>query len=458
MKIFAFRHGDRRRVGLLDGAVPRDLSSALEAAGVVDSEHDLLRHDFFRPQRLVAFLKRWRRFAPKIEGEIRFDVPVAHPSKILCIGRNFAEHARELGNEVDEEPVFFAKLAESLLPHGAPIVVPPGVGRVDHEAELAIVVARDGRDVPAAKAFSYVAGYTCLNDVTAREQQGADKSKKRPWLRSKSHDSFCPMGPYLVPVDDVTDLGRLRLQGRVNGEVRQSALLGEMVHEIPSVLAFLSRHTTLRAGDVIALGTPAGVGPLRPGDVVEVEVEGIGCLRNPVVAREAAPSPDGAGEKARAFRDLEPRLAEAIETARDGGEALERVVDLLDALPHFHWTGIYRVEPDGSLGLGPYRGRPTEHVRIDVSKGICGRAIRQNATIVVDDVTADAEYLACSLGTRSEIVVPIQVEGRPVAEIDIDSDVPGAFDATDREFLERIAARIGKFLASTRLPRMWDDR
>ncbi|HKD99631.1 MAG TPA: fumarylacetoacetate hydrolase family protein, partial [Planctomycetota bacterium] len=198
MRIFAFRQGDRRRLGVVDGD-PLDLSAALEAAGVQDSEADLLRSDFFRTQRLVPFLRRWRRFAPKIAGPIAFDVPIAHPSKILAIGRNFAEHARELGNEVDEEPIFFAKLPDSMVAHERPIRIPRGVQRVDHEAELAIVVARDGADIAPAKAFSHVAGYTCLNDVTARDEQAADRAKRRPWLRSKSRDTFCPIGPYLVP-------------------------------------------------------------------------------------------------------------------------------------------------------------------------------------------------------------------------------------------------------------------
>ena len=276
MKIFAYTHGDRRLLGVVDDKTPRNLSAAIEAAGVTDSEHDLLRRDFFRPQRLVAFLKRWRKFAPPIQHEIVFDVPVAHPSKILAIGRNFAEHAKELGNEVEDDPVFFAKLPESMIPHGAPILIPRHVGRVDFEAELALVIARDGKDIAPAKAFSHVAGYTCLNDVTARELQASDRAKKRPWLRAKSQDTFCPVGPYLVPTDDVIDPYARTLTCRVNGVVRQHARLSEMAHKIPELLAQVSRHTTLRAGDLVALGTPSGVGPLQPGDVVSGAVAGIG--------------------------------------------------------------------------------------------------------------------------------------------------------------------------------------
>lgn len=453
MRIFAYREGDRRRLGVLDGPTPRSLSDALEAAGVVAGEHDLLRQDFFRPQRLVAFLKRYGRFAPRIEGEIRFEAPVL-PGKILAIGRNFAEHARELGNAVEEEILFFAKLPESIAPHGAPIRIPRGAGRVDHEAELAVVIARDGSRIPEAKAFSHVAGYTCLNDITAREQQMADKAKGKPWLRSKSRDTFCPLGPYLVPLDDVADPHRLRIVCRVNGEVRQDGNTSALIHPIGKLISALSFHATLRAGDVIAIGTPKGVGPIRPGDTVEVEIEKVGLLRNQVVGEEEDPPFD----RERAYAALRPRIAEAILASRDGGEAFERVVDLLDELPHFHWTGVYRLEPGGYLGLGPFRGKATEHTRIAPGRGVCGRALAEDRTVVVDDVAKDPNYLACSAETRSEIVVPVRADGRPVAEIDVDSDRAAAFDGRDRAFLEEVAASLGSFLERSQLPRMWDER
>jgi 2-keto-4-pentenoate hydratase/2-oxohepta-3-ene-1,7-dioic acid hydratase in catechol pathway len=350
VKVFAFRQGDRRLLGVLDGAVARNLSAAFESAGVVESEHDLLRGDHLRPQRLTAFLKRWRRFAPKLEGPIEYDVPVK-PGKILLVGRNFAAHAKELGNAVDEELLFFAKLPESLVAHGGAVKIPAHVKRADHEAELGVVIARDGAHIPEVKAFSYVAGYTCVLDVTARDQQLADKEKQWPWLRSKSYDTFCPMGPYFVPIDDVLDPNALEITCRVNGAVRQAGNTRDWIHKIPKVIATISRHTTLRAGDVISMGTPSGVGSLTPGDEVELEIQGVGTLRCSVAAAEARASVD----KAAAFAALRPRLDEAISTARDGGEAFERAVALLDTLPHFHWTGVYRVEPDGSLGLGPFR-------------------------------------------------------------------------------------------------------
>lgn len=453
MKFFAFRQGDRRRLGVLDGNTARDVSAALEVAGIALGEHDLLRADFFRQQSFLAFMKRFRRFATKIEGNYTFEPPVL-PGKILAIGRNFAEHARELGNPVEEEILFFSKLTEAVTAHDAPIVIPRHLTRVDHEAEFAIVMGRDGKHIAPQKAFSHVAGYTILNDVTAREEQGADKLRKRPWTRSKSYDSFCPIGPWFVPMDNITNPNNLQITCRVNGVVKQSGNTSDWIHSIPEIISYISRHTTLRAGDVIATGTPAGVSALQPGDSVEIEIEGIGILKNTVVLEAAAPEYN----KSAAMELLYPRIAAAISTARDGGEAFERTIALLDELQHFHWTGIYRVEPDGSLQLGPFRGKATEHVHIAPGKGVCGRAIVDKATVVVDDVTKDPAYLACSIETRSEIVVPIFARGAAVAEIDIDSDQPAAFDARDRGFLERVAAQLGAFLEKTVLPRMWDDR
>lgn len=453
MKIFAFKNGGRRRLGVVDGNTPRDLSAAIESAGIVDNQYELLKRDFFRPQQMVPFLKRWRRYATRLEGEIHF-LPPVEPGAVIAIGRNFAEHVRELGNSIEEEILFFSKLPSSVTGHGAPIIIPRHMPRVDHEAELGIVIARDGHHIPPQKAFSYIAGYTCLNDVTAREEQGADKARKRPWTRSKGYDSFCPIGPYLVSMDDIVDPNQLRIVCRVNGEVRQSGMTSGWIHKIPAMIHYISRHTTLRAGDVIATGTPSGVSPLNPGDVVEIDISGVGLLRN-TVEREAD---EPVVEKRQHFETLQKRARDWIETARDGGEAFERIVALLDTVPHYHWCGIYRVEPDGSLGLGPFRGKATEHTKIAPGRGLCGRAITENRTIIVDDVTTDPAYLACSLETRSEIVVPVRAGGVAVAEIDLDSDVPAAFDASDRAFVEHLAELLGSFLDKTRLPRMWDER
>ena len=231
-----------------------------------------------------------------IVGRPVFDIPVAHPSKILCLGKNFAAHAAEFGAEVPEEPIFFTKFADTLIPDGAPIVLPYWVdSRIDHELELAIILGFDdpeghGRKyISAEDASALVAGYTVLNDVTARKMQGQDRGQERPWLRSKSFDSFCPIGPWVVPASERPELGDLTMHLHVNDDLRQSSSTGLMVVDIPHAIEYLSRHTTLRPGDIIAMGTPAGVGPIEDGDIVSCYIESIGTLSNPV-AREAAPN------------------------------------------------------------------------------------------------------------------------------------------------------------------------
>ncbi|MBM4059793.1 MAG: fumarylacetoacetate hydrolase family protein [Planctomycetes bacterium] len=224
----------------------------------------------------------------------RFAVPVPRPGKILCLAKNFVAHARELGGEAPPEPIFFAKLPDTLLPHEAPVVIPHWLdSRVDHEAELGLVLGfadphgRGAKYVDPAAAPALVAGCTVINDVTARALQGKDREQKFPWLRSKSLDTFCPVGPFVVPADAL-DAGDLRVTMRVNGAVRQDARTREMVFAVAQALAAMARCTTLRPGDLIAMGTPEGVGPVVAGDVMEAEVEKLGVLRNPVV-REAPP-------------------------------------------------------------------------------------------------------------------------------------------------------------------------
>ena len=202
------------------------------------------------------------------------DLP--RPSKIVCVGRNYLEHARELGNEVPERPLIFLKPPSSLVANGEAIVLPPESDRVEHEGEIAVVIGRRARHVPVVEAWDFVAGVGPLNDVTARDLQKTDGQ----WTRAKGFDTFCPVGAF-VPLDGV-DRDGLEVICRVNGEVRQHGRVSEMAFSIPQVIAYVSGFMTLEPGDVIATGTPAGVGPLHDGDVVEVEVPGVGTLRNPV--------------------------------------------------------------------------------------------------------------------------------------------------------------------------------
>lgn len=218
-----------------------------------------------------------------LESGFRFDVPIARPSKIICLGRNYSAHAKELNHAVPKEPVFFAKAPSALIPHEADIVIPQWLdSRVDHEAELAVVIGKTGRNIPREESMDYIAGYTIINDVTARTVQKEDMDKSDPWFRSKSIDTFCPMGPFLVPVDDIVDPQQLDIRLTVNGQERQHANTSDMLFPIEKLLATISQYMTLYPGDVIATGTPEGVSPIQDGDVVEITISGLGTLKNQV--------------------------------------------------------------------------------------------------------------------------------------------------------------------------------
>jgi 2-keto-4-pentenoate hydratase/2-oxohepta-3-ene-1,7-dioic acid hydratase in catechol pathway len=205
--------------------------------------------------------------------------------KIVCVGMNYRDHADEAGLEVPERPVLFAKWPSALVGPGDPIVVPSFTAQVDYEAELGVVIGRRVRDLDADDALDAVAGYVCVNDVSARDIQFADGQ----WTRAKSLDTFCPVGPRLVPATDVPEPQALGIRCRVNGELLQDSNTAHMVFTVAELVAYASRGMTLEPGDLIATGTPAGVGftrtpPifLRPGDEVSVEIDGVGVLTNPV--------------------------------------------------------------------------------------------------------------------------------------------------------------------------------
>lgn len=206
-------------------------------------------------------------------------VPVS-PSKIVCVGLNYACHAREMNKPVPEHPLLFMKPPSSLLPPGGTIELPPHSSLVHHEAELAIIIGTRAKDVPQDLAMNHVLGYTCANDVTARDIQ----RKENRYTRGKGFDTFCPLGPVIVTAQDF-DLKGVRVQCRVNGEVRQDGTLDDLLVRIEGIVSFISEIMTLMPGDVILTGTPMGVGELKNGDQVEVEVSGIGVLRNHVAAK-----------------------------------------------------------------------------------------------------------------------------------------------------------------------------
>lgn len=219
---------------------------------------------------------------------IRFLAPIPRPRKnIFCMGRNYAEHAKERHAEVPTVPVFFTKSPTSVIGHEAPVTYHQFTQQLDYEVELAVVIGRRGVNIPRGKAYDYVFGYTILNDVTARDIQ----KRHMQWFKGKSLDSYCPMGPWIVHKSALPDPHNLQIRLRVNGEVRQTASTADMVFTILDLIEVLSAGMTLEAGDILATGTPAGVAAgfdppkwLQVGDVVEAEIEGIGLLRNRIIA------------------------------------------------------------------------------------------------------------------------------------------------------------------------------
>ena len=248
--------------------------------GVVEGEGD----DPADPGDLQVAMMQSHPFGPTVlTGErhplaaVRLLAPVL-PSKVVCIGKNYADHAAEMGGEAPAAPVVFLKPSTSVIGPGEAVRLPRDSERVDHEAELGVVIGRLCRDVPRSRALEVVLGYTCGNDVTARDHQKADGQ----WTRGKSHDTFCPIGPWVETEMDVADT---EVSCHVDGELRQDGRTSSLLHDVPAVIEWVTAFMTLLPGDVILTGTPAGVGPLTAGSSVSVSVGGVGTLTNPVVAR-----------------------------------------------------------------------------------------------------------------------------------------------------------------------------
>jgi 2-keto-4-pentenoate hydratase/2-oxohepta-3-ene-1,7-dioic acid hydratase in catechol pathway len=217
------------------------------------------------------------RLTKSVAAELVKFLPPMTPTKIVCVGRNYAEHAAELGNEVPKEPLLFLKAPSSLITEGESIRIPAQSAQVEHEGELAVVISRTcSRLSPTDDPSAYVFGYTCLNDVTARDLQRRDVQ----FTRAKSFDTFCPVGALIETELDTSDL---RVVTRVNGVVKQDGRTSQMVFPVDDLIRYISNQMTLNSGDIIATGTPSGVSQLKPGDVCEIEIEGIGVLKNPVI-------------------------------------------------------------------------------------------------------------------------------------------------------------------------------
>lgn len=253
-------------------------------SGRIGPKWGLLLERFVYPLRCAPYdsPRLNRDFAPEVDGPplLKDDVrllPPCDPRKIICVGRNYAEHAAEFGNEVPTEPAIFLKPVTSLIGPGEEVILPSVSERVDHEGELALVVGKRTRYLNPQDAHNIILGYTCANDVTARDLQKQDVQ----WTRGKGFDTFAPVGPWLETQFDPADK---TIRCLVNGEVRQESNTDLMIHSIGKILAFVSNFMTLEPGDLVMTGTPSGVGPVRPGDEMTVEVEGLGSLRNPVIA------------------------------------------------------------------------------------------------------------------------------------------------------------------------------
>ena len=250
MKVARFSNGAEPRFGLVDGP---EL--------VVLKGHPLVAGYQTTGERIP--LKELKLLAPTI------------PSKIVCIGKNFADHAAEIGEEVTDEPLIFFKPSSAIVGHGDAIVIPAQSKQVELEAELCLVIGKLAKNVSEEKALDYLWGVTIANDVTARDLQFGDGQ----WARSKGFDTFCPLGPW-VETEFVPD-GQV-IESRINGEVRQNVAISEMVHKIPFIISYVSKNMTLLPGDIILTGSPAGISVIKAGDIIECEVEGIGILSNPV--------------------------------------------------------------------------------------------------------------------------------------------------------------------------------
>ena len=250
MKVARFSNGAEPRFGIVDGP---EL--------VVLNGHPLVAGYQTTGERIP--LKDVKLLAPTI------------PSKIICIGKNFADHAAEIGEEVTAEPLIFFKPSSAIVGHGDAIVIPPQSKQVELEAELCLVIGKLAKNVSEEKALDYLWGVTIANDVTARDLQFSDGQ----WARSKAFDTFCPLGPW-VETEFVPD-GQV-IESRVNGEVRQNVSITEMVHKIPFIISYVSKNMSLLPGDIILTGSPAGISVIKDGDMIECEIEGIGILSNPV--------------------------------------------------------------------------------------------------------------------------------------------------------------------------------
>lgn len=296
MKLANCQIGKERFIGINLNGKSLNLTKGIEIYSLFNEKEE--RH-FSKIEDLLALDNAFRYLEEvmdfiktnKLENLLYIDPPkilppIIKPSKIVALGRNYLEHARETGYEAPKEPIFFSKATSSIIAPEEAIVYPNWLTRVDPEVELGVIIGRKAKKVPKEKALEYVFGYTIVNDVTARDMQSEDFKIASPWFRSKSFDTFCPMGPFLVLKEYLPDPHNLDVELKVNGEIRQKDNTRNLIFKITEIISFISMHMTLDAGDIIATGTPSGIAPIYPGDIVEASIEKIGYLKNIVVREE----------------------------------------------------------------------------------------------------------------------------------------------------------------------------
>lgn len=285
MKLGTFKYRERIFPGVVEGEEVYDLSQSFEQnKGLEDLRGFLAKEDALAKLENGKLSLLGSGIVYKL-GKVRVMAPLLNPGKIICIGWNYLKHADEAGSKLPEEPVFFNKFATSIIGPDASIILPAVSKQVDYEAELAVVIGKRGKWITEEEAMEYVAGYTAFNDISARDLQFKDQ-----WVKGKALDTFAPLGPFLVTKDEVPDPHNLRIRLLLNDQVMQDASTGIMIFKIPTLISFLSQLFTLEPGDIIATGTPEGVGftrdPrvfLKPGDRLTVSIERVGELNNPVV-------------------------------------------------------------------------------------------------------------------------------------------------------------------------------
>ncbi len=295
MKIGQFEHADGKCIGVeLNGRwidyTRAEAVSALMERGVSMEPRKSLAELIQNSGLDVEEMNRVLQFVEKNNLQGRLEVgktsvlrsPIARPQKIVALGLNYALHAAEGNFQVPKEPIIFAKAGSSVIGPGETVRIPKGLGRIDHEVELSVIIGKKTTEVKKKDAYKYVAGYTIANDVSARDLQTKDLEQRHPWFRSKSFDTFTPLGPWIITADELKPPLHLGIECTVNGAIRQKANTRDLIFDVAAQIEFISKYITLEPGDIISTGTPGGIGPITHGDTMVCRIERIGELQNPV--------------------------------------------------------------------------------------------------------------------------------------------------------------------------------